>query len=179
MKAFHGKQSVKDFYLKRVHAHAKADEIVHGYYWRDGKGCAVGCTIHGHSHSDYEAELGIPQMLVRLEDKIFEGMLNSDSKKFPKQFLSAIKPGADLSRVGWKFLHWLLTESHIGNFDHPLVCNAVKECADVLVPLTKGKPVDESAARSAARSAERSAARAESAAYKKMRNKLLSFLKAA
>lgn len=41
---FHGKPAVKAKYLKRVRAHAKADEIVSGRYWENGKGCAVGCT---------------------------------------------------------------------------------------------------------------------------------------
>ena len=39
MKTFHGEQSVKDKYIKRVKAHAKADEIVQGSYWENGKGC--------------------------------------------------------------------------------------------------------------------------------------------
>ena len=66
--AFHGKQSVKDFYIERVRAHAAADEIIHGKYWENGKGCAVGCTIHSRTHARYETELGIPLALARLED---------------------------------------------------------------------------------------------------------------
>src|ERR1700674_5587214 len=108
--AFHGDPAIKRKYLHRVRAHAAADEIIHGTYWERGKGCAVGCTIHGSNHGTYETELGIPVILARLEDRLFEGMANGDSKAFPARFLAAITPGADLSRVGWQFLYWLLTE---------------------------------------------------------------------
>ena len=47
MLAFHNDPSIKAEYLSRVAEHAAADQIIHGTYWMDGKGCAVGCTIHG------------------------------------------------------------------------------------------------------------------------------------
>lgn len=71
--AFHGDKAIKAKYLARVKAHAEADEIIHGTYWEKGKGCAVGCTIHSEKHSAYETELGMPIILARLEDRIFEG----------------------------------------------------------------------------------------------------------
>lgn len=46
--SFHGKQSIKDKYIKRLKLHYKMDEIVKGKYWENGKGCAVGCTIHSN-----------------------------------------------------------------------------------------------------------------------------------
>jgi hypothetical protein len=158
MLAFHGDTSIKAKYLKRVMAHQKADEIIHGKYWENGKGCAVGCTIHASTHGSFETELGIPIMLARLEDTLFEGQTNGKAKTFPARFLRAIRPSADLSRVGWTFLNWLLTEELAGR-EHPLVKKEIKACADVLIPLTKGESVD---ARAAAYSA--SAARAAYAA---------------
>jgi hypothetical protein len=145
MRAFHGDPAIRETYLARVHAHAAADEIVHGIYWERGKGCAVGCTIHSGRHSNYETELGIPQMLARLEDRLFEGMANGKSKEFPARFLEAIPVGADLSRVGWQFLYWLLTEE-LTSRDDPRVAKQIKACAGVLVPLTKGLPADREAA---------------------------------
>src|SRR6266571_3756661 len=114
MLAFHGKQEVKDFYVSRVRAHYEADEIIHGRYWENGRGCAVGCSIHGSNHSAYETELGIPRILAHLEDCIFEGMGNGDSKEFPLRFLSVIEPGADLSLVWYQFAHWLLIDPEDG-----------------------------------------------------------------
>jgi len=112
--AFHGDSKIKSLYVDRVQAHAIADEIVHGTYWQHGKGCAVGCTIHSPEHRRYETELGIPMILARLEDRIFEGMQNGDSKEFPLRFISAIEPGADLSLVWYQFAHWFLVDPDDG-----------------------------------------------------------------
>ena len=83
MTAYHNDEKVKEKYLARVLAHQKADEIRRGYYWEDGKGCAVGCTVHGSEHSAYETEMGIPIDIARAEDRIFEGMGNESAKEFP------------------------------------------------------------------------------------------------
>src|SRR5882762_1625720 len=115
--AYHSDPKIKSKYLKRVRAHIKADELVKGtYYKTSGKvqACGVGCTIHSSDHMAYETELGIPVMLARLEDCIFEGADMAWSKQWPKRFLEAIKPGVDLSKVGWKFQHWLLLDPKEG-----------------------------------------------------------------
>lgn len=78
MRAFHGKEEIKQKYLARIRAHAAADEIVKGTYWENWKGCAIGGTIHGKDHSFYESELGIPKVLGYLEDRIFEKLPNTD-----------------------------------------------------------------------------------------------------
>jgi len=114
MEAFHNDNAIKNKYLARVKAHAKADEIVKGQYWQNGKGCAVGCTIHGHAHKDYETELGIPRIIARLEDRIFECLPNEEAKKFPLQFLEAIPVGADLSGIWPQFAIWLLVDETWG-----------------------------------------------------------------
>ena len=62
--AYHGKQETKDFYVARMEQHKAADEIAHGFYWENGRGCAVGCTIHGQEHAKYETELGVPIILA-------------------------------------------------------------------------------------------------------------------
>ena len=112
--AFHADPKIKRKYLARVRAHAKADEIIHGTYWENGKGCAVGCTIHSYLHANYEDELGIPRILARLEDRLFEGMTNGHAKEFPALFLKAVPVGADLSNVWNQFAHWLLIDERDG-----------------------------------------------------------------
>jgi hypothetical protein len=114
LRAFHGDASVQATYLGRVRAHAAADEIVQGQYWDRGKGCAVGCTIHGSSHAVYETELGIPRILARLEDRLFEAMAIADAKGWPERFLVAIPIGADLSLVWPRFAVWMLTDPAAG-----------------------------------------------------------------
>ena len=166
--AYHGLEANKTTILAQIATHREADEIIKGRYWEDGKGCAVGCTVHSGQHAEYERLFGIPQILARLEDTIFEGLPNDLAQLWPERFMASIRPGADLSRVGWQFLHWLLTDSAVNpGINHPIVCDAIKQCADVLLPLTRGEPFDQSAvsaARSAAGSAAWSAASAGSAA---------------
>jgi hypothetical protein len=145
--AYHNDPKVKTAIIAQLKAHHKADEFVKGFYWEDGKGCAVGCTLHSGRHAEYEPRFGIPQMLARLEDCIFEGLSNGKAKDWPIKFMSAIKPGTDLSLVGWKFLYWLLTDKKVNpGIEHPLVKDAVKQCADMLVSLTEGKLIDKNAA---------------------------------
>src|SRR5262245_12955032 len=135
MLAYHNRQTDKDAILVQLRAHYEADEIIKGQYWEGGKGCAVGCTIHSGAHVEYEPRFGIPQALARLEDTIFEGLPNGTAKEWPIRFMSAIRPGADLSHVSWQFLHWLLTDEEVNpGINHPLVRDAIKQCADVLVP---------------------------------------------
>ena len=150
MLSYHSDPAIKHKYLARVEGHAAADEIIKGRYWEAGKGCAVGCTIHGAAHSDFEHELGIPQILAWLEDVIFEGLPNRLAKTWPERFLSAIEPGKDLSRVGWQLLHWLLTDTGFGETDHPAVRHAVTRCRLVIEPLLHGHPPDRTEAEQAA-----------------------------
>lgn len=116
MRAFHGDPKIKEKYLLRVRAHQLAGEIHKGEYanFKERKFCAVGCTIHGWEHKSYEDELGIPMILAKLEDDIFECLPDDRAKKWPKEFLMAIKVGADLSNVWYKFAHWLLVDEKNG-----------------------------------------------------------------
>ncbi len=90
MQAFNNDQKIKEFYLSRIREHYKADEIIKGAYWENGKGCAVGCTIHSSNHEDYEKIFGIPISLARLEDSIFERLENSLAKEWPLKFLESM-----------------------------------------------------------------------------------------
>jgi hypothetical protein len=110
MLSFHNDPAIKKKYLSRVRAHAKADELTQGIGWSNGKGCAIGCTLEAYDHSRYPIELGIPQILARLEDRIFEGLSRADAQKWPARFLSAIRVGRDLSEVWPKFAIWLLRD---------------------------------------------------------------------
>ena len=143
--AFHGKPEIKQTYLARVKAHAKADEIVKGRYWENGKGCAVGCTIHSSQHRNYETELGIPLRLAYLEDWLFENLPSAEAKKWPAKFLSAIKPGADLSMVWYQFQHWLLVDPKRGvirfSGKHDAVRVAIQGVADLYESVMLGKTI--------------------------------------
>ena len=123
--AYHGDPAIKLKYVGRVRAHQDADELVRGAYWKDGKGGpltesrfpsvirvrgaywkdgkggAVGCTVHSGDHAAYETDLGMPKWLAYLEDRIFEGMSNVASRRFPLRLFSAIPVGF----AAWDSLH--------------------------------------------------------------------------
>ena len=111
MQAFHNDPTIKTNILSGLAVHRAADEIVQGTYWENGKGCAVGCTLESirlmrgldkidhSSHSLAEKETGIPRILWRLEDRIFEGLPIARAKQWPKEFLLTITPGQDLEKV--------------------------------------------------------------------------------
>jgi hypothetical protein len=168
--AYHNDPAIKSTLILQLAAHAEADQIVKGQYWQNGKGCAVACTIHSDDHSLYETTLGIPQMIARLEDTIFEGLPNRTAKAFPLRFANAITPGTDLSLVGPRFIHWTLTDEGIGLQDNAFDDGkiAIQGVAGLWARKIAGETVQQSewdAARYAVQSA-RSAARyaAESAA---------------
>ncbi|MBK7380584.1 MAG: hypothetical protein IPJ03_16635 [Ignavibacteriales bacterium] len=162
MKAYHGKQEIKDNLLKQLKAHFDFDEIVKGKYWENGKGCAVGCSIHSGNHKDYETLLGIPEWLAHVEDRVFEGLPLERAKMWPLEFSQAIKIGQDLERIKIPFLIFIV-ESTIDKFDHkkyPKVLSSIKE---VLKQLKK-KKIDKDKMLNAADAAA-SAAAAYAAAY--------------
>ena len=182
MKAYHGSEQLKQTYLARVRAHREADCLVKGVYWENGKGCAIGCTIHGANHVAYETELGIPQGLAWLEDVIFENVSNGEAMLWPERFLDAIEPGADLAAVQWRFLHWLLTTPEVNpGIANPLVYGAVAEVAELMLRVANTGSADlamTGKAERAAASAAWAAWAAERAAWELMAGKLLDLLRA-
>jgi hypothetical protein len=108
LRAFHDCAELKDHYLARVRAHAAADRLVQGTGWGNGKGCAIGCTLENYDHSQYPVELGIPLILAHLEDRMFELLPLVEAMTWPERFLDAVRPGADLTMVAWRFLAWLV-----------------------------------------------------------------------
>lgn len=112
--SFHSNPAIKDEYIKRLEAHYKADDIIKGKYWGNGKGCAVGCTIHSGRHDDYPKLLGISWRLALVEDSLFEKLPNDQAKEFPLQFLRAIPVGKDTEIAFKQFVIWNLTDKKEG-----------------------------------------------------------------
>src|ERR1700744_3913056 len=105
--AFHGDPAIKAKYIDRIRFHREAEHLIQGIGWDDSdrtkvRGCAVGCTLETYDHSRYPIELGLPEWLARLEDKIFEGLPAAEAQDWPESFLEAIQPGAQLESVRHK-----------------------------------------------------------------------------
>lgn len=195
MKAFHNNLDIKHKFLERVRAHRKADRLIQGTGWEDGKGCAIGCTLENYDHSLYPTELGIPEWLAMLEDNIFEGLPNDKAMMWPERFLAAINTGADLEKVKTPFLIYAL-EQTIGYMDacefdqeaSPDVVKAIEGSKAVVLEMIRchrdgsdlaAAGAAESAARSAAGAAESTAESAAMAAwsvYERQADKLIELL---
>lgn len=106
-----------------VARHIEMDAVMQGDYWHDGKGCFIGCLAHEHVAADahgwvdadrpdiLEQEYGIPVMLVRILEAIFERLPESESVEFFRQIPEAIESdGKDLSLVPWGFLERTLRD---------------------------------------------------------------------
>ena len=87
--------------------HAEADLLVQGTYYDEdtGKGCFIGCFAHGNRPEVLADEFGIPVMLTRIAERIFEALPKDEASDFFLAIPGAIgSDGKDLSRVGWAFL---------------------------------------------------------------------------
>ncbi len=90
-----------------VNQHIDADSVIQGTYWNrfTGKGCFIGCLAHDKDPSINESRYGIPMMVQRIAESIFEALPVNDAKAFFAAFPDAVAcDGKDLSRVGWQFL---------------------------------------------------------------------------
>lgn len=158
--AYHNDPALKAATIAEMASHREADRLVKGIYWKNGKGCAVGCLLKNDNHAEYERRFGIPQMLARLEDTIFEHLPDTDAMLWPERFLSAPKPGADLSLVGWQFLAFVVEET-LSRPEAESIREACQPALEIVRAKATGEEVSESAASaawSAAASAEASAA---------------------
>jgi hypothetical protein len=180
MKTFHNDQKIKDKYVARVQSHMEADAIIQGTGWENGKGCAVGCTLENYNPKQYEIELGIPNWLAHLEDRIFEGLPNKEAQKFPLQFLQSMPVGVSVEDfyklrcdLDYKRLAKLLKNLTEENNEWGVKA-AIEECMRLNGEYTEAKDDKWSAARAAAWSAVRGVAEsaraaAESAAWSAVR----------
>lgn len=99
MLSFHGDPAIKKKYVDRVLAHQAADSIIQGTGWENGKGCAVGCTLENYDRKRYPIELGLPEWLAYLEDRIFECLPKEEALLWPAKFLEAVPIGVDVEIV--------------------------------------------------------------------------------
>ena len=92
---------------QEVAAHVAADSIVQGTYWdtEDNKGCFIGCLARGADPAINETAYGLPMMVQRIAENIFESLLADEAKAFFAALPDAVRcDGKDLSKVGWQFL---------------------------------------------------------------------------
>ena len=149
-----------------VAEHIETDAVVQGMYWNEEarKGCFIGCLVHDNRPEFIEERYGIPVMITRIAEAIFERLHADEAKQFFADFPAAINnDGKDLSRVGWQFLAQTLR-------DLPVVAADVQAVVDPVIAgldrLAEGEqwPSAASSAAAAAWAADAAAAGASAAA---------------
>ena len=198
---------LKAKYTERMRRHMAADELIRGTGYKNGRGCAVGCTLNEYEHASFETELGIPAELAHLLDTLHEETSDEIWPTYALRFLEAIPVGADLLPVVSRINIFIQQQNirrveGIRNISEPLrdqVVSAIKQVVEAL-PTESAAEAAEAAeaawsaadsawsaaeadsarsAWSAARSAARSARSARSAFYDDVATELLRLLKAA
>ena len=186
MLTYHNDAQLKQMMVDEMAFHEKADSLIKGTYAEVNgsfKGCAVGCSIEslnkkldkqiGHGdHAGMAEAIGWPEWLCRLDDVIFEGLPNDESKSWPSRLIKAVPIGRDIERVKWKFFAYIMNENikrvQLLGINENLkseIVSAIRNVLKLHENIIESGVIDESA-RSSARSAE-SVARsaAESAAW--------------
>ena len=169
----------KNFALleEEVVKHVEEDRVVQAVYWNGSTGCFIGCLSHSGDTLKIEEKYGLPVMVQRIAESIFEDLPAKESVAFFAAFPEAVAcDGKDLSRVGWQFmaaeLRSLPTQSAvtariIAGLD--LLANDTEWADRAAVNAAANAAVnaaDSAAARAAARAADSAAAiAAASAAY--------------
>ena len=92
---------------QQVAAHVAADSIAQGVYWdkRNKRGCFIGCLAHSDDPGINEQTYGLPVMVQRIAESIFEALPDDEAKAFFASLPNAVGcDGKDLSKVGRQFL---------------------------------------------------------------------------
>jgi len=92
---------------QQVAAHVAADSIAQGDYWNEDskRGCWIGCLAHANDPEINEQTYGLPVMVQRIAESIFEALPPNEAKTFFAALPDAVGcDGKDLSKVGWQFL---------------------------------------------------------------------------
>lgn len=160
MLSFFNDQLLKDLHIARVNTHISAGDLIHGVYWKNGRGGAVGCTVHSGDFLFYERDLGLPAWLARLEERLFDKLLPPADKHFVSSFLPSIPVGVDVEPVRWRYSAILLKDciSRVLRLDIPeglkaRVVSAMKQVRAVHVQAAEKGDWDQSLASTARASA--------------------------
>lgn len=139
-----------DLLRQEVAAHVTADKVRQKVYWdtENQRGCFIGCLNHAEDPTGAEAKYGIPVMVQRIAESIFERLPAEAAVAFFAAFPDAVQcDGKDLSRVGWQFLAAELRTLPLQEKDIQAVIDPVIAGIDLLA---QGLTWDQAAARAAA-----------------------------
>jgi len=164
-------KTTKAKWLKIAKEHRDADRFMQGKWIQEGKGekgmhrgCFFGCMMQTENGALEKATeiMKLPDWIVYVSERIFEGLPKEEAKEFTVQLLESIPCNKDTEQI-WKDWNYtvLMDEKH-GQYkycvDNTDCKDAVENCAALFKIDFMTKSAAESAAWSAAESAADSAA---------------------
>ena len=129
MLSYHNNPKLKEQLEKQMELHTINDEIIQNKYWEKGKGCFIGCAAHSDDPQILEDVYGIPLVLSRIAECIFESLPSKDAKTFPLEIVRSIPVGVDLDYIWPEFAIWLLIDPEHGVArvnNNPAITNLAK-----------------------------------------------------
>jgi hypothetical protein len=152
-----------------VNEHLTADAVIQGDYWNPEtkKGCFIGCLTHDSDPAIIADRFGIPIMVSRIAESIFEALSPEEAREFFAGMDTAVgSDGKDLGRVGWQFLAAELRALPEQSAEIQAVIDPVIAGMDLLANGQEWPPAAEAAA-AANRAADAAEATAAAAAAKR------------
>jgi hypothetical protein len=172
LQTYHNDEALKAKTIAAMREDVAAERLVPGHYWNGRNGCFVGCVIRGNDHSKFEDVLGIPRLIARLGNGIFEGLQDRAAQQaFAFDFLDAIPVGVYLSSCWPKFAVFMLADKEHGVLQYAKkdsTKKAIQDVVDLYQRVINGEKIDNAEwqnAYSAAADAAAYSADADAAAY--------------
>jgi hypothetical protein len=145
--AYQNDSRIKNDALAQLRTHREACQLLSRCErsdYDDGDDEPTPCPVHNVDPLFYESRFGIPAMLMQAQDYVSRGLPERKKSQWPERFMSSIRVGSDLSRVGWQFLRRLLTDVSVNpGITVARVNPTIRRCLEVLWPITKGEEFDE------------------------------------
>lgn len=112
--SYHNNSELKQEILHEVREHVKNNQLIQGEGWDEEKqqGCFAGCLTHCYDHQKASIKLGIPVWLLKLGDKIHEGLPEEKIGEFFIGFFDALQEGMIKQHTD-RILHQFLYNSLI------------------------------------------------------------------
>jgi len=150
-------QEIKNELIAEGIQHRKQDLLIKGSFWKEHKGCSVGCYVKtgNEPHAKLAKRSGMPEYMHCLQDIIFEGLPDKTRFHWSEVFFKAAPVG--LSDEGFDknikipFLIYIL-KSTLTTFDH-IENPDVKKAVDTVIKLYEDGETDPSKFKVAANAA--------------------------
>lgn len=114
LNAYQSNPAVRDAAIVRLRRNAVAECLAPGpLKWDGARGSLVGCIIESDDLAQWEQTLGLPQWLATTADGVAAAQESVDAAlAFGTDLLGAVRPGADVSRVGSAVVISVLADAH-------------------------------------------------------------------